>query len=126
MGMCLVPWMKEMVVAVADQVNPRACPGPRNRSGASDLLTDRRGTHNGAPTAHRGARMFVVLASRCDAMRIGQAGSVLLGMILSLLNGRSVAAGELTIERVFGPEVPTGPYKHPACMTELKNGDLYL
>ena len=25
-----------------------------------------------------------------------------------------------------GPEVPTGPYKHPACMTELKNGDLYL
>jgi predicted neuraminidase len=36
------------------------------------------------------------------------------------------AAGELTIERVFGPEVPTGPYKHPACMTELDNGDLYL
>src|SRR3954447_24529881 len=35
-------------------------------------------------------------------------------------------AGELTITRVFGPEVPTGPYKHPASMTELKNGDLYL
>ena len=34
--------------------------------------------------------------------------------------------GELTITRVFGPEVPTGPYKHPACMTELSNGDLYL
>ena len=29
-------------------------------------------------------------------------------------------------ERVFGPEVPTGPYKHPACLTELANGDLYL
>ena len=38
----------------------------------------------------------------------------------------SLAAGELTITRVFGPEVPTGPYKHPACMTELENGDLYL
>ncbi len=30
------------------------------------------------------------------------------------------------MSRVFGPEVPTGPYKHPACLTELKNGDLYL
>lgn len=28
--------------------------------------------------------------------------------------------------RVFGPEVKTGPYKHPACLTELSNGDLYL
>ncbi len=40
--------------------------------------------------------------------------------------GQPLHAGELRIERVFGPEVPTGPYKHPACMTELKNGDLYL
>src|SRR5579862_7614920 len=30
------------------------------------------------------------------------------------------------VERVFGPEVPTGPYKHPASITELDNGDLYL
>ena len=35
-------------------------------------------------------------------------------------------AGELKIERVFGPEIPTGPYKHPAALTELDNGDLYL
>ena len=34
--------------------------------------------------------------------------------------------GKLVTERVFGPEVPTGPYKHPASMTELTNGDLYL
>ena len=34
--------------------------------------------------------------------------------------------GKLRIERVFGPEVPTGPYKHPASLTELANGDLYL
>ncbi len=38
----------------------------------------------------------------------------------------SIRAGDLTITRVFGPEIPTGPYKHPASMTELANGDLYL
>lgn len=39
-----------------------------------------------------------------------------------------VAGGKATlrIERVFGPEIPTGPYKHPASITELANGDLYL
>src|SRR5437763_1517223 len=30
-------------------------------------------------------------------------------------------AAEPEIERIFGPEVKTGPYKHPACMTELGN-----
>jgi predicted neuraminidase len=34
--------------------------------------------------------------------------------------------GELRVERVFGPETPTGRYKHPASITQLKNGDLYL
>jgi len=32
----------------------------------------------------------------------------------------------LATQRVFGPETPTGPYKHPASITELSNGDLYL
>jgi hypothetical protein len=32
----------------------------------------------------------------------------------------------LKIEHVFGPEIPTGKYKHPASLTELSNGDLYL
>lgn len=45
---------------------------------------------------------------------------------LSLFAAPAFAADGLTIERVFGPEVPTGPYKHPACLTELDNGDLYL
>ncbi len=43
-----------------------------------------------------------------------------------LLIGLGSQAGELVTERVFGPEIPTGPYKHPACLTELKNGDFYL
>ena len=38
----------------------------------------------------------------------------------------SLAVAEIFTEKVFGPETPTGPYKHPACMTELDNGDLYL
>lgn len=38
----------------------------------------------------------------------------------------ALAAGDLTITRVFGPEVKTGPYKHPASIAEFDNGDLYL
>jgi predicted neuraminidase len=48
-------------------------------------------------------------------------------LILSCLAFGGVdQAAEPEIERIFGPEVKTGPYKHPACMTELGNGDLYL
>ncbi len=32
----------------------------------------------------------------------------------------------ITVTKVFGPEVSTGQYKHPSCVTELANGDLYL
>jgi predicted neuraminidase len=38
----------------------------------------------------------------------------------------SATGNGLQITRVFGPEVPTGRYKHPASITELRNGDLYL
>ena len=41
-------------------------------------------------------------------------------------SGPPLRAQGLEVRRVFGPEVQTGPYKHPACMTELSNGDLYL
>jgi predicted neuraminidase len=36
------------------------------------------------------------------------------------------SSGGFQVERIFGPEIPTGKYKHPACFTELDNGDLYL
>lgn len=32
----------------------------------------------------------------------------------------------VSVERVFGPEHPGGKYKHPASITQLANGDLYL
>ena len=33
--------------------------------------------------------------------------------------------GGITVTRVVGPEFP-GAYKHPASITELENGDLYI
>lgn len=57
---------------------------------------------------------------------------VLFTLLLALLaplataHAAAAAAGDLAITRVFGPEVKTGPYKHPAAITELDNGDLYL
>ena len=38
----------------------------------------------------------------------------------------NMARGELIVRKVFGPEVPTGQYKHPSSFDELDNGDLYL
>jgi predicted neuraminidase len=35
-------------------------------------------------------------------------------------------AAQFRVERIFGPEVPTGPYKHPASLAVFDNGDLYL
>lgn len=35
-------------------------------------------------------------------------------------------SAELRTERVFGPETKTGPYKHPASICVLDNGDLFL
>ena len=54
--------------------------------------------------------------------------SAALALLAALLLALPVTleTGALRVERVFGPEVPTGPYKHPASITELANGDLYL
>lgn len=49
-------------------------------------------------------------------------------LLLSLLFVLNVTlfAGEPVKERLFGPETPTGRYKHPASITELANGDLFV
>ncbi len=46
-------------------------------------------------------------------------------MLLWSLAFHSLQAAELRIERMFGPEIKTGPYKHPARIEALANGDLY-
>jgi predicted neuraminidase len=43
-----------------------------------------------------------------------------------VLCAAAAAAQDIRISRIFGPETPTGRYKHPAFLTELANGDLYL
>lgn len=42
-----------------------------------------------------------------------------------LLTGISLARAELNVERVIGKEFP-GEYKHPACIEQFDNGDLYI
>ena len=49
----------------------------------------------------------------------------LLGLLLLLL-GSCPAGAELVTERILGPEIKTGEYKHPASITELDTGDLLL
>lgn len=49
----------------------------------------------------------------------------LLGAFLGFLTV-SQAAEEVVLESIVGPEAPTGDYKHPASVTELDNGDLYV
>lgn len=51
---------------------------------------------------------------------------VLLAALIAAAGVSIVAAdGDITIKRVVGPEIP-GEYKHPATVTELDNGDLYI
>jgi predicted neuraminidase len=48
------------------------------------------------------------------------------GIALLLVLAVSAVAGEIEVRQVFGPEDPGGQYKHPASITQLDNGDLYL
>ena len=66
-----------------------------------------------------------------DGPEVGRAGWWLTSGLCSLALAVATVAGQpaqpaFTVERVFGPEIATGPYKHPACVTDLANGDLYL
>jgi predicted neuraminidase len=47
-----------------------------------------------------------------------------LSLLFLIVAGSCTDPGIIT-ERIFGPEIP-GKYKHPAAITELQNGDLYL
>jgi predicted neuraminidase len=46
-------------------------------------------------------------------------------MSLSLVMTLCTLFTDIVVEKVFGPEIP-GKYKHPAAITELTNGDLYI
>jgi predicted neuraminidase len=60
-------------------------------------------------------------------MNLPMSSSALLLLLVTVATAnRFSATSDIRVERVFGPEIATGRYKHPACITELKNGDLYL
>jgi predicted neuraminidase len=46
-------------------------------------------------------------------------------ILIALIAVQAALATDIRIERVIGEEIP-GKYKHPASITELDNGDLYL
>ena len=48
------------------------------------------------------------------------------GVVIAAASLVNSASAELTFERVFGPETPGGRYKHPASLSELANGDLFI
>jgi predicted neuraminidase len=52
-------------------------------------------------------------------------GSLPLAALFAVLSELFAADG-IQVERVLGPEIQTGDYKHPASFDELQNGDLYL
>jgi len=47
-------------------------------------------------------------------------------LIPALLAAALLLPAEITTERIFGPETKTGPYKHPATIASLDNGDLLV
>jgi len=68
-------------------------------------------------------RVICRCPSSCWVHRLWSVGFVS-GLLISV-STLLAAGGELRIERMFGPEIKTGPYKHPARMEALANGDLY-
>ena len=49
-----------------------------------------------------------------------------LAMLTLMFALGSGAKAEPRIEQIFGPETPTGAYKHPSSITELDDGALLL
>jgi predicted neuraminidase len=46
--------------------------------------------------------------------------------LLIAFTATQLFAAPIGTQTVFGPDTPTGPYKHPSSLTELNNGDLLL
>ncbi len=59
-------------------------------------------------------------------IRLHHSAAAFLLLLALLLIPSTLAWGDIRISKVFGPEIKTGDYKHPSCVTQLDNGDLYL
>jgi predicted neuraminidase len=49
----------------------------------------------------------------------------LLVVLIAFLSHPAAAGNGIEVRKVFGPEAP-GPYKHPASITQLEDGDFYI
>lgn len=68
-------------------------------------------------------RNGIIAGRPCLATALVAVAVVVPVFLVSLIPGR---CEDISVERVFGPEIATGDYKHPASFDELQNGDLYL
>src|SRR5258708_25197529 len=76
-------------------------------------------------------RVSIECMTRCSHFQSLIRRSTVSSLVLGLsfwhsATALSLRAADLRIERLFGAETKTGPYKHPARIEELKNGDLYV
>lgn len=67
---------------------------------------------------------FFVDSRTLRAFHAGMITRILLWALLAACG--SSWAGEITTSKVFGPETPTGRYKHPSAIAALGNGGIYL
>lgn len=58
------------------------------------------------------------------SLRLPRLAAIVL-TLTAVAAAQGATAGEIEITRVFGSEAP-GPYKHPATIAELANGELYI
>lgn len=65
-------------------------------------------------------------AFRAAAGALLAAAACVLALVAAAPPARAAATTAIAVGKVFGPETPTGPYKHPSSFAELDNGDLYL
>lgn len=89
----------------------------------------RQGTNNKIGGRRRGAQKTVVTGRsiQCLIPVMQLARKFVCGLLLVGLGGTiEVAAAGIQIEKIFGPETKTGPYKHPSTLTELADGGLLL
>lgn len=74
--------------------------------------------HNGIQTKYSGTWIGrnAYMMTRCAA---------LLAIAVARM-ASAASADDIVIERLFGPEIPGGIYKHPAAIEQLDNGDFYV
>src|SRR5882672_11510981 len=81
--------------------------------------------NNGHPYQKNQSESRIMIGERFVRWRT-LSSLVIGGLVWVSASTHVITAADLRVERLFGPETRTGPYKHPARIEELKNGDLFM